>query len=302
MKSRHHANRLLLVLLTLSLAALLAGCSDDPVTPADTTEEAASVDKDAAQAVAADVATDSGGVTDQLNDIALALGGLGAPAAKTDDHPSFPDSTFVHERFRSAVYDEPTGTWTITLARERGFPEGVPYHAMSRVFTLRLLRADGQPQQFRVVDGDTAVTAEYAIVSGTGIHRLPRREHTLNELNGSFIITGLDQELLVVNGTYHRDASHVLSTPRFVRTLDGVLDIELTDVTVPRLPRVAFCEGVSGTITGTWVADITVTRGDDYVEQHVERQITIELGGCEADIHCGGLRFVAPLGTGDVRP
>ena len=303
MNSRRDASRLLLALTTLALAAFLAGCSDDPTTPtADQTQATATVDKDAAQAVAADVATDSGGLTDQLNDIALALGGLGGPGAKAGDQPSFPDSSFVHERFRSAVYDSQAGTWTITLSRENGFPEGVPYHAMSRVFTLRLLGPGGQPQQFRVVDGDTATSAEYAIVSGTGVLRTQRRSHTLNELNGSFTITGLDQPLLVINGTYHRDASNVLTTPRFVRTLDGVLDVTLTDVTVPRLPRVAFCDGVSGTIAGTWVADITVTRGDDYVEQHVERDILVELGGCEADIHCGGLRFVAPLGTGDVRP
>lgn len=302
MKSRRNTKGLLIALGALALAAFLAGCSDDPAAPADSTNTTtATVDKDAAQAVAADVATDSGGIADQLSDIALALNGLGGRPAK-DGNPSFPDSTFVHERFRSAVYDSATGTWTITLSRENGFPQGMPYHAMSRVFTLRLLGPGGQPQQFRVVDGDTATSAEYAIVSGTGILRTQRRSHTLNELNGTFTITGLDQDLLVINGTYHRDASNVLTTPRFVRTLDGVLDVTLTDVTVPRLPRVAFCDGVSGSITGTWVADITITRGDDYAEQHVERQIAITLGGCEAEINCGGLRFVAPLGTGDVRP
>ncbi len=301
MNSRRDTGRFLLVLLTLALAAFLAGCSDDPAAPAGTTDATATVDKDAAQAVAADVATDSGGLTDQLSDIALALNGLGGGGAK-DGQPSFPDSTFVHERSRSAIYDSLTGTWTITLSRENGFPDGTPYHAMTRVFTLRLLGPGGQPQMFRVVDGDTATSAEYAIVSGTGLLRTQRRSHTLNELSGAFTITGLNQEMLVVNGTYHRDASNVLTTPRFVRTLDGVLDVTLTDVTVPRLPRVAFCDGVSGSITGTWVADITVTRGDDYLEQHVERQIAIELGGCEAEIHCGGFRFFAPLGGGDVHP
>ena len=144
MNSRRDTGRLLLILLTLALAAFLAGCSDDPTAPTDTTDATATVDKDAAQAVAADVATDSGGLTDQLSDIALALNGLGGGAK--DGQPSFPDSTFVHERFRSAVYDSQTGTWTITLSRERGFPAGVPYHAMSRVFTLRLLGPGGQPQ------------------------------------------------------------------------------------------------------------------------------------------------------------
>lgn len=301
MSTRHIALRKagLPALLALTAAlALLAGCSnDDPSTPS--AETAATVDMDAAQAVADDVASDSGGVTDQLSDVAMALDGLGGAKSLV---PGRPDSTWVRERFREATYDETTGTWTITVSRQHGFPEGVPYHAMERVFTLRLLGADGEPQQYRVVEGDTAVAAEYAIVSGSGIHRGPVREHTLNALNGSFSITDLDQEYMVVNGTYHREASHSLETRRFARTLDGMLDAELVDVMLPSRLRTNLCEAISGTIIGTWVADITITRGDDYIEEHVERDITIELGGCEADIHCGGGRFRAPLGSGDVRP
>jgi len=277
---------------------LLAGCgNDDPATPAPQTT--ATVDLDAAQAVAADVAMDSGGVADQLTDIALALGGLGA--AK-NMHPEHPDSNWVRERFREATYDSLTGTWTITVAREIGLPEGVPYHAMERVFTLRLLGPGGEPQQFRVVDGDTAVAAEYAIVSGSGIHRGPVREHTLTALSGSFSITGLDEAYMVVNGTYHREAGHVLETPRFARTLDGVLDLELIDVTMPSRLRPDLCAAISGTLVGTWVADITITRGADYIETHVERDITIELGNCEADIRCGEGHYRAPLGSGNLRP
>ncbi len=286
------------LLLVTGALALLTGCSndDDAAPDAATT---ATVDMDAAQAVAEDVASDSGGVTDQLNDVAMALDGLGG--AKSLE-PGRPDSTWVRERFREATYDELTGTWTITVARQHGFPEGVPYHAMERVFTLRLLGPGGEPQQFRVVDGDTAVAAEYAIVSGTGVHRGPVREHTLSALNGSFTITDLDQEYMVVNGNYHREAGHSIETRRFARTLDGVLDVELIDVTMPARLRANLCSAISGTLVGTWVADITITRGDDYIEEHVERDITVELGNCEADIHCGGGRFRAPLGSGDLRP
>lgn len=295
MNTRHKVLRTTLLLGSLALFALLGGCSnDDPAAPADTN---VSIDQDAAQAVAADVATESGGVADQLDDVALALDGLdGAGSLKSADS----DSNWVRERFREAVYDDLTGTWTITVSLQRGRPEGVPYHAMDRVFTLRLLGPGGLPQQYRIVDGDTATTAEYAIVSGTGIHRLPIREHTLNALSGAFTIEGLNEELLVINGVYHRDASHALETRQFARTLDGVLDVELVDVTMPRRPAARICSAISGTITGTWVADITITRGDDYIEEHVERDITIVLGNCEADIRCGGGRFQVPLGTGQL--
>jgi hypothetical protein len=292
MKTRQNGLTLLALLLTLSLSVLLAGCgSDDPASPIDTT---ATVNEDAAQAVASDVATDSGGVSDQLADLSMAIGGLGG--AK-----SAPDGEFVQGRFRESVYDEITGTWTVTVAREQGFPEGTPYHAMSRVFTLRLLNAAGQPQQYRVVGADTAVTAEYNIVSGTGIHRTQRRTHNLDELSGEFLVTGVNSDMLTINGTYLRGASHSLETPRFSRTLVGVLDVDLIDVTVPRIMGANFNSAVSGTITGTWVADITVTRGDDYMEQHVEREITIVLGDGEAEINCGGGAFRALLGTGEMR-
>ena len=296
MTTRRNAFPLTVLMLTLALAAFFgSGCSDDPASPAD--NSLATVDKDAAQAIAADVATDSGGVTDQMNDIALVIDALNGAKSM---HPGHPDTSWVRDRFREASYDTLTGTWTITVSREAGIPDGSPYHAMSRVFTLRLLTADGRPQPFRIVDQDTAATAEYAIVSGTGVHRTVFREHVLNELNGAFTITGLDQPLLVINGSYHRDASHALETPRFSRTLDGVLDVVLTDVTVARAPRADFCDAISGTISGTWVADITVTHGDDYSEQHVERDITIVLGDCEAEIHCGGGLFRVPLGSGQM--
>jgi len=277
---------LTMLMLTLSLAALLAGCgSDDPAGPS---PAAITVDQDAADAMAADLAADSGGVTDQIADLSTAIAGLGSA------------KSLVNERFHETIWDETTGTWTITVSRERGDPAGTPYGSMSRIYTLRLLNAAGQPQQYRVVGADTARTAEFAIVSGSGLHRTLRREHTLDALAGAFTVTGVDTDLLTINGTYHRAGGNRLETLRFVRTLAGTLDVELVDVTVPRALGVDFSAAVSGTISGTFVADITVTRGADYSERHVERDVLIVLGGGEATITCGGGAFRALLGTGEL--
>jgi hypothetical protein len=277
---------LTMLMLTLSLAALLAGCSsDDPASPS---PAAITVDQDAADAMAADLAADSGGVTDQIADLSTAIAGLGSA------------KSLVHERFHETIWDQTTGTWTITVSRERGDPAGTPYGSMSRLYTLRLLNAAGQPQQYRVVGADTARTAEFAIVSGTGLHRTLRREHTLDALAGAFTVTGVDTDLLTINGTYHRAAGNRLETLRFVRTLAGTLDVELVDVTVPRALGVDFSAAVSGAISGTFVADITVTRGAEYTERHVERDVLIVLGGGEATITCGGGAFRALLGTGEL--
>jgi hypothetical protein len=286
---RRPATRLLLLsamILALSLTAMLTGCSsDDPAAPAAST---ATVDQDAADAMAADLAADSGGVTDQIADLSTAIASLGAA------------KTVIHERFHETVWDDATGTWTITVSRERGDPAGTPYGSMSRTYTLRLLNAMGEPQQYRIVGADTARTAEFAIVSGTGLHRTLLREHTLDELTGAFTVTGVETDLLTVNGAYHRAASNRLETLRFVRTLTGALDVELSDVTVPRALGVDFGAAVSGTIAGTYVADITVTRGDEYRERHIERDVVIVLGNGEATINCGGGAFRALLGTGEL--
>jgi hypothetical protein len=57
---------------------------------------------------------------------------------------------------------------------------------------------------------------------------------------------------------------------------------------------------VSGTITGTYTANITFTRGDGYTEKNVNREINITLGNGKARIKVVGMNFVGDLFTGDV--
>lgn len=273
------------LLALLASALLLSGCGDDSVSPSATDVTA---DADAAGVIAADVATDNGGLTDQIADLSVAVGGL--DAAKT-----LPAGMF-HE----ATYDLLTGTWTITVERERGDPAGTPYAFISRVYTLRFLDAAGEPQRFRVVDGDTARTVEFDILSGVGTHRTLRLEQNLDALIASFTVTGVNTDLLTINGTYGRDASNRLETPRFVRTLTGALDLELIDVTVPCGAGHDFSQAVSGTVNGTYVADITVERGEDYLERHVDRSFTVVFGEGEAAIELNGRHYVGNLGTGDL--
>jgi hypothetical protein len=286
MKTRSAPATWFTLLALFALALMLAGCgSDDPASPADND---ATANGDAAGIVAADVANDNGGMTDQVADLAVAVGGLEA------------DKTLPAGRFHDAVYDALTGTWTLTVQRERGEPDGTPYAAITRVYTLRFLDAVGQPQQFRVVGGDTARTAEFDIVSGTGTHRTHRFEQNLDALSGAFVITHVNTDLLTVNGVYSRDASNRFETPRFVRTLTGEFDAELIDVTVPRGAGHDFSQAVSGTITGTYVADITVERGNDYFERHIDRSFTITFGAGEASIDLGGQHYSANLATGEL--
>ncbi len=286
MTTRPAKTSLLALLTLLAAALLLAGCgNDDPVAPSASDVTA---DADAAGVIAADVATDNGGLTDQIADLTVAVGGLDAAKAVPDP------------RFQNATYDPASGTWTITVERERGDPEGVPYAHITREYTLRFLDAEGQPQPFRIVDGDTARTVEFAIVAGTGTHRTLRFEQNLDALAAAFVVTGVNTDLLTINGTYSRDASNRFETPRFTRTLAGAFDAELIDVTVPRGAGHDFSQAVSGTITGSYVADITVERGDDYLERHVDRTFTIVFGDGEATIALNGRHYVANVATGEL--
>jgi len=270
----------------------LAGCSsDDPAAPAAST--LATAEKDAAAQVAADLAEDQGGLVDQLGDAVLFAGGFD-PALKTADP--------VCDGLREADYDSTTGTWTITIERERGFPDGTPYHAFTRVFTVRYLDADGLAQMhYFSPDSVPASTIEFAILSGTGVHRTLRLDRQLLSLEASFVITNADSEYVTVNGTYDRAASADFTNPRFERTHDSTLHLELVDVMAPRRPTRDLADAVSGTVNGVYDATITVTRGDDYREQEIHREFSITLGGDgECGLHMGGHLYRARLRTGEL--
>lgn len=287
---------LLLLLASLALVFALAGCSDDessPTSAIDPTEEPATADKDAAEAVASDVGAETGGLTDQIADMAWAMNDLGGDKDGVEDGHR-PSGSL--ER----IYDDETGTWTVTIMRERGNPEGVPYAMIERQYTLRFLDELGEPMMYRVVDADTARTAEFAIVYGEGIHRNRRIEQQLDALSGSFVITDVNQELVTINGTYHREAGYHLETPYFSRTLDGVLDLELIDVVAPFRWRLNHQNAVSGTIEGLFAADVTIERGDDYIEDHIERDFTIVFGDGEATMTMNGGGYCLNLGTGEL--
>jgi hypothetical protein len=288
-------SKLLILLASLALALAMVGCGEDEssATIPGTPESPTTLDKDAAEAVATDLAADSGGLSDQIADLSLAMATIDAAKSGPDnDDPHRPQGFIERE------YDDATGTWTVTIERERGDPEGVPYALIQRQYTLRFLDEAGEPMQFRVVDGDTARAAEYEIVYGQGVHRNRRIEQTLTTLTGSFLVTNVNTDLVTINGTYHREAGHHLETPRFSRTLDGVLDLELIDVVAPYRWRLHHQDAVSGTINGLFVADVTIERGDDYYENHIEREFTIIFGDGEGDLVMNGRAFCIRLGDG----
>lgn len=287
-------DRLIILMLAAVGLLLLAGCSEDdpaaPTDPAPTTS--ATAEKDAAATIAADLGADQGGLVDQIAD-AVGFAGQVGLADKSGGEC---------EGMRNAVYDSTTGTWTITIDRERGDPEGYPYGSFTRVFTVRFLDAEGQPQMRYLEQGTAAATIEYAILSGTGVRRTRNMEHNLLSLEAAFVITGADQDLVTINGTWARSAGTLLENPRLVRTHDSTLQLELIDVVAPRGAGRDLAQAVSGTIVGVYDALITVTRGDDYLEREIHSEFTIVLGDGEGMMTMDGSRnrYRARLMTGEL--
>lgn len=274
----------------LAIAALtLAGCdrnnATDPVSETDL-----SATQDAAESMASAVGEETGGLTDQMGDVlTIASDGGMDNLGKTDGFQQV-----------SRTFDPATGTWTLTLERERGIVGGVPYAYIYRVYTYQFQDANGDPQMFYITNGDTARTILFDIVEGEGRHKTRRVSQQLHNLAGSFVLTNTHQPLVTINGSYERAAADTITTRNAVRTLENSLEFTVTDLVGPRGVRRDLAQAISGTISGTYEATITWTRGDAYRETTINRSFTIVLGDGTATITIGGQSFVGDVESGEL--
>lgn len=274
----------------LALALVLSAC--DAV--GDTSDATADDLEDAADAIAQAVALDAGGALDDAATAASAL----VPASSLsggDDLPGRPGCD--GER----TYDD-SGTWTVSIACERGRPDGLFYHAFARESTWRFLDDTGAPQQ----SPRGATTIEHEILSGTGTHLTPRASALLEALTADLTITAVSDELASVDGTYDRDGVHtVYGRGDAQREVDYTLSLTLDEVTGPRGRRDRWAGAVSGTITGLYTATVTSTSPSGETRtRDVERSFTItfptEGGRHRARIALGGRSFDADPSTGEL--
>ena len=280
-----------LMLLTLGVSViLLAGCSDDNgVEP--NPESPISSSSDAAESVAAAIGEQSGGVVDQVGDVMDLTQSMRLGKAVGDG--------FIDHR--EATYDETTGTWTLILQRERGVPGQIPYGSWDRVFTYQFFNAAGEPQKRFITNSDTARTINFNIVDGDGYFQNFRLTHDLTEIQGAFVATNTHMENVTVNGTYKRAAIDTITTERFTRTSDHVLDIEVIDLVGPKGSRRDLAQKLSGTITGTFHADITFDGERGYAEKTVDKDIYIVINSGEAEIDVDGKTYMSSVETGQVK-
>ena len=278
--------------LSLSMAlvcTIFIGCSEDSpmeATPTSTLTSGA----DAAESIAGAVGEQSGGIMDQVGDILALTNSVQLGKAAGDgflDH-------------REATYDETTGVWTLFVRRERGVQGEVPYGYWDRTFTYQFLNVDGEPQKNFITGTDTARTINFNIVEGDGYHMNFRLAHDLKEIQGAFVATNVNTDLVTVNGTYQRAAVDTITTEKFTRLSDHTLNVTVTDLVGPKGSRRDLSQKVSGTITGTFHADITFQVDRGYAEKTVDKSIKIVIQGGSAEIDVDGEKYLSNVQTGQV--
>jgi hypothetical protein len=293
----------LLILTTLSFLTITGCKKDDALTPAQ--ENAAS--QDAASVVAGAVGGQTGGINDQASD-AVDLT-IGNSVAAVGQDPNLISDT---SRFRSFVrtYNPSTNTWTavytraITSTRLTG--------NWRREYRYRYTR-NGQPQQYLVQNGNLADQIAFEIVSsgcsGQFVLTNPAStlSHRLNNLGGSItgvIAIGADTTLTIntaSGNSFTRSATDSLTRAASQRISNHTLTLTFNNIVVPvsanrRINSTInarstrwFVRPISGTINGTYQAEIDFIRGGNTYERTINRNFTVTFGNADnADLTVTG--------------
>ena len=274
------------------LTIVMSGCRDNTITDSGT--NITSTD-DAAESIAASLASPNGGVMDQVGDVldVPSIAGIG----KTNASSISPSDV-------TKQYDDATGWWTVTVARQKT----MMHHTaeIHRVYQYQFLNKDNHFQKFWLTGIDTAHSIHFKIINGTGNFTSPHHLHRLNSVSADWLATNTNTPIVTLNtvndGAYTCSGSDTLSKNGRVRTLNYTLSMVFHDVTGPRGHRLDLEDKTGGTITGTYIATVTFTSGTGYSERNINQSFTLTLGGGNADLHIGGRHFHPNMRTGDLNP
>ncbi len=281
--------------LLIGALVLSTGCkNDDVVSPA--SENLAS--EDAANVVAGEVGTESGGVNDMLSDMTDLRN---SPLFANEDGGTAVLNETGTGRYGTytRTYDPATQTWTVII--EASFQNPVRSGSWRREYQY-FFSKNGAKQQFFITGGVMADRINFQIVESgcSGQFSNPRVSHQLTALRGSVVAdvsVSNGDTLLTVNSVQprYRAAIDSVRIRGGLRTSDHNLTLTLTNIVVPtrldrRLPeqniggrRFRNVRPISGTISGTYNAFITFQRGDTYNEREVTRNFVINFGASSGE-------------------
>lgn len=270
---------------------LLTGCDS---TDSMNTDDVEVQPEATAEMIAVSIAESNGGTADDLI------------AGGSDFDSNLKSGKAVSRSFnRECKYSDADQLWNcdVRALRETNRTSAT----FERVVQVQFRDADGQPQRNYNVDGQTAASMTYTILSGNGSFTSPRtsNSHTIpagDRSPSSWTFDDLGTGTLTINGSGSRATTGEMSGRRGERVRNAVITTQAQDVVLQR------GEGIqSGTLTGTYEADVTLT-GDNGNE--VTRTVSVEYeavfsgGDVTVTFTGGGERFngqsfVFNSGTGE---
>lgn len=261
---------------------MLTGC--DSSGPA--AEETEVAPDETAEMIAVSLAEENGGTADDLasaNFYAQDLSAAGDAASKIASR-SFN---------RECDFADAEQVWTCDVAASRSNDRIDA--AFSRTVDVQFFDAEGQPRRNYEVNGQPPASLSYTILTGEGTFTSPRvsSEHTLPapgvDSPTTWTIDNPGTGLLTINGAGSRTTDVTINGRRGVITRSAVITTQAGDIVLDR------GEGIqSGTITGTYDADVLVTNdaGEEFSRTvSVEYEAVFTDGSVEITFTGGGERF-----------
>ena len=277
------------VFLFLILITLLAGCSKE--NSVQTTDQNSQATDDAAVSIAGAIATNNGGLLDQVQDILNTPTSAGI-VLKTSAEESAASTGLT------ASYDSLTGWWTDSLSRSKTGPMWTSQY--SRVYKHQFLNKNGAFQKRYITSSDTAYTVNHQIISGSDVFSNLWLSHTLKSLTAKWTGTGVNTSLVTINTTepYTRAFTDTVTRLNSRRTLDGTLTVNFVNVVGPRGSGLEWYKKVSGTVSGHYHALVTFLKGTSYNEKTIDRDFNIVFGD-SLKINVGGNTYYPDVATGN---
>jgi hypothetical protein len=268
--------------LLLALVAFTTGCDSTGGLDDEAPEEATVSAEETAESIAFSLAEETGGTTDDLaSGAALLGGGLSNSAGALAK---------AITRDRSCTYSDASQTWDCSL-EVSGSNNRIDSLRFTRAYQIQFFSGDSPVR--RPADADSMTLA---IAAGNGAVKTERIDnaHELLPATWSMAKTATSGEFVarLLDGPSGRDVSETYTGPRRERTRTAEIRKTRVDDLVWR--RGTPGRPISGTIEGTYTADVEILRPDSSTVTRtvdVAYVATFTEDGAEITFEGGGERF-----------
>ena len=258
-----------------------SGCYNDNTT--DASFKAGSISADAAYSIAVATGEKGGGMSESFSDLLNVLS-----RGKISPTMTMTGGDFVTVLSDNGKYESSTGWWTINITRTHS------YRVTSferRSYQYRFRKNSTQYQQYYVVNGDTAETMEFKIVSGSGYFKDPGITHRLTQLSGKFLVTNINEDMVTITleDDYVRSGVDSIVTRQATRALLHTVTVYKDNIQIQTLRfhptnlkplanwRNDLHTAISGTMHGHIFATATVSNEDYYKGQTIDQDFAVTL-------------------------